>query len=65
MLRNFQEDIRFCYDIRGKSYDKYDLVGNKIIYFMKLFFLKTILTGIMFTNIIQIVSLIKCLYIDR
>ena len=24
MLRNCQEDIRFCYDIRGKSYDKYD-----------------------------------------
>ena len=24
MLRNCKEDIRFCYDIRGKSYDKYD-----------------------------------------
>ena len=24
MLRNCPEDIRFCYDIRGKSYDKYD-----------------------------------------
>ena len=24
MLRNCQEDILFCYDIRGKSYDKYD-----------------------------------------
>ena len=24
MLGNYQEDIRFCYDIRGKSYDKYD-----------------------------------------
>ena len=24
MLRNCQEDIRFCYDIREKSYDKYD-----------------------------------------
>ena len=24
MLRNCQEDIRFCYDIRLKSYDKYD-----------------------------------------
>ena len=22
--RNCQEIIRFCYDIRGKSYDKYD-----------------------------------------
>ena len=24
MLGNCQEDIRFCYDIRRKSYDKYD-----------------------------------------
>ena len=24
MLRNSQEDIQFCYDIRGKLYDKYD-----------------------------------------
>ena len=24
LLRNCQEDIRFCYDIRGKSYYKYD-----------------------------------------
>ena len=24
MLRNCQEDNRFCYDIRGKSCDKYD-----------------------------------------
>ena len=24
MLRNCQENIRFCYDMRGKSYDKYD-----------------------------------------
>ena len=24
ILRNCQEDIRFCYDICGKSYDKYD-----------------------------------------
>ena len=24
ILRNCQEDIRFCYDIRGKSYDIYD-----------------------------------------
>ena len=24
MLQNCQEDIRFCYNIRGKSYDKYD-----------------------------------------
>ena len=23
MLQNCQEDIQFCYDIRGKSYDKY------------------------------------------
>ena len=24
MLRNCQEQIRFCYDRHGKSYDKYD-----------------------------------------
>ena len=24
MLQICQEDIRFCYNIRGKSYDKYD-----------------------------------------
>ena len=24
MLLNCQEYVRFCYDIRGKSYDKYD-----------------------------------------
>ena len=24
MLQNCQEDIQFCYDIRGKSYNKYD-----------------------------------------
>ena len=24
MLQNCQEDIQFCYDISGKSYDKYD-----------------------------------------
>ena len=24
MLRNCQEDIRFCYDIHGKSHNKYD-----------------------------------------
>ena len=24
MLRDCQEDIRFCYDLRGKLYDKYD-----------------------------------------
>ena len=24
MLRNCQEDLRFCYDIRGKLFNKYD-----------------------------------------
>ena len=34
MLQNCQEEIQFCYDMCGKSYDKYDLcyaVPHKVI----------------------------------